>query len=154
MAATPSSSLFFLRSSLSFSSTTKKTVVPTKIAIFPILPEKPCVLFKKKKSSFVRNVVTTSEFDQEAGLYVSERRSGSEDLKFFVGNLSFGIDRADLTKLFGQVGTVELVEVYLNKIKFSAVENYKQRPFIYWDFGKGYKEWIFSRRNIKLMFIF
>ncbi|CAE6076113.1 unnamed protein product [Arabidopsis arenosa] len=40
----------------------------------------------------------------------------SPDLKLFVGNLSFNVDRAQLTQLFESVGNVEMVEVIYDKV--------------------------------------
>lgn len=43
----------------------------------------------------------------------------SPDCKLFVGNLPFNVDSAELAELFGQAGTVEMVEVRIRVYFFS-----------------------------------
>lgn len=84
-----------------------------------------------------------SEFDQEVRSYVGGGRRDSDDLKLFVGNLSFTIDSVDLADLFGQAGTVELVEVNLKKIRCRKIYKILEKV----------KDLTFSHRNIKLVLV-
>ncbi|KAH9613751.1 hypothetical protein KSS87_021186 [Heliosperma pusillum] len=65
--------------------------------------------FEPLTSEFVRNVAVSSEYEQQ------ERQQFSPDLKLFVGNLPFNVDSSDLAGLFGNAGTVEMVEVIYDK---------------------------------------
>ncbi|XVF55475.1 hypothetical protein PTKIN_Ptkin06aG0039100 [Pterospermum kingtungense] len=75
---------------------------------------------KFSSSAFVRKVAVSSEYGQEEDLFDSDDGEGapsfSPDLKFFVGNLPFGVDSTQLADLFASAGTVELVEVIYDKV--------------------------------------
>ncbi|XP_074268839.1 30 kDa ribonucleoprotein, chloroplastic-like [Silene latifolia] len=65
--------------------------------------------FEPLISGFVRNVAVSPEYGQR------EQEQFSPDLKLFVGNLPFNIDSSELAGLFGNAGTVEMVEVIYDK---------------------------------------
>ncbi|XP_074276205.1 RNA-binding protein CP29B, chloroplastic-like [Silene latifolia] len=60
---------------------------------------------------FVRNVAVSNEYGQQ-----EREQQFSPDLKLFVGNLPFNVDSSELAGLFGNAGTVEMVEVIYDKI--------------------------------------
>uniref|UniRef100_A0A1J3DER0 29 kDa ribonucleoprotein, chloroplastic n=2 Tax=Noccaea caerulescens TaxID=107243 RepID=A0A1J3DER0_NOCCA len=74
-------------------------------------------------SRFVRNVAVSSDFEVEEDDMFGEddspperNSSFSNDLKLFVGNLSFNVDSAQLAQLFESAGNVEMVEVIYDKV--------------------------------------
>jgi RNA recognition motif-containing protein len=74
-------------------------------------------------SRFVRNVAVSSDFEVEEDDMFGEddspppeRNTFSNDLKLFVGNLSFNVDSAQLAQLFESAGNVEMVEVIYDKV--------------------------------------
>ncbi|XAR69106.1 hypothetical protein NMG60_11000575 [Bertholletia excelsa] len=85
---------------------------PTRSISISISPSVLRISAKSLFRSVVRNVVVSSEFEQEEDLLSdAEEPSFSPDLKLFVGNLPFSIDSAALAGLFEQAGNVEMVEV-------------------------------------------
>ncbi|KMZ65237.1 Ribonucleoprotein, chloroplastic [Zostera marina] len=119
-----SSAICFFTSSIPASSTTQGSKT---FPLFPILPLKPCVLtvsakLRSPRSNFIRNVMVPSDIDQDVESgdeNVEEGRAReanfSPDCKLFVGNLPFNVDSAELAELFGQAGTVEMVEVIYDR---------------------------------------
>ncbi|KAF5737545.1 putative ribonucleoprotein chloroplast [Tripterygium wilfordii] len=67
-------------------------------------------------SRFVAKVAISSELGEEDTYGEEEdRASFAPDLKLFVGNLPFNVQSSDLADLFGNAGTVEMVEVIYDK---------------------------------------
>lgn len=93
-------------SSLSFfSSSTGLKFQPKSISI-------SSAVIRRLSSRFVRNVVVSSDLDQDEDVFSDEDASSdSPDLKLFVGNLPFSVDSAQLAGLFETAGNVEMVEV-------------------------------------------
>ncbi|XAR69102.1 hypothetical protein NMG60_11000570 [Bertholletia excelsa] len=89
---------------------------PTRSISIAISPSVLRISAKPPFRSVVRNVVVSSEFEQEEDLLSgADEPSFSPDLKLFVGNLPFSIDSAALAGLFEQAGNVEMVEVIYDK---------------------------------------
>ncbi|KAK9723993.1 hypothetical protein RND81_05G039700 [Saponaria officinalis] len=86
-----------------FFSTSSKTPSPNTLS-FPT----STVGFQPLTSRFAPNVAVSSE-------YGKQDQNFSPDLKLFVGNLPFNVDSAELAGLFGNAGTVEMVEVIYDK---------------------------------------
>ncbi|XP_051130566.1 29 kDa ribonucleoprotein A, chloroplastic [Andrographis paniculata] len=80
--------------------------------------------YERLNSRFIRNVAFSSGVEEEVeesgddeGLDFSGQGpvDFSPELKLFVGNLPFSVDSAALADLFGEAGTVEMVEVIYDK---------------------------------------
>ncbi|KAK9755587.1 hypothetical protein RND81_01G036600 [Saponaria officinalis] len=89
----------------SFFSSSPKPASPNTLS-FPSFTRR----FEPLTSRFVRNVAVSSEFGQQ-----ERDQNFSPDLKLFVGNLPFNVDSSELAGLFGNAGTVEMVEVIYDK---------------------------------------
>ncbi|KAH9623779.1 hypothetical protein KSS87_016991 [Heliosperma pusillum] len=67
--------------------------------------------FEPLSTRFLRNVAVSNEYGQQ-----EREQQFSPDLKLFVGNLPFNVDSSELAGLFGNAGTVEMVEVIYDKM--------------------------------------
>ncbi|XP_059646871.1 29 kDa ribonucleoprotein A, chloroplastic [Cornus florida] len=97
-----------------YSISSLRTTPPKSISISPSFLSSFTRPSESSPSLFVRNVAV-SDFDQEEVFTGEVEPSFAPDLKLFVGNLPFSADSAALADLFGEAGTVEMVEVIYDK---------------------------------------
>ncbi|KAL9228049.1 hypothetical protein vseg_003667 [Gypsophila vaccaria] len=106
--ATTTATSFFTSTLTPKTHTFSKTQIPNTIS-FPASNRVLQPLTSFSSTRFVSNVAVSSEYGQR-------EENFSPDLKLFVGNLPFNVDSSELAGLFGNAGTVEMVEVIYDKI--------------------------------------